>query len=142
MSVCLQRLGHSKARSLVAGRIISGWCGNAKARSLGVKHPALMKSKKTVKKKTTKSSFLRIAHMKVPVSVLKSDGSSVEDYLRRAFKDRFADVRSTMSKTAARIGREVLRENAMKYYERFRPPWRGWAVPGPLSLAKIRAIAK
>eukprot|EP00928_Gymnodinium_smaydae_P048660 TRINITY_DN32558_c0_g1_i1.p1 TRINITY_DN32558_c0_g1~~TRINITY_DN32558_c0_g1_i1.p1 ORF type:complete len:233 (+),score=26.73 TRINITY_DN32558_c0_g1_i1:68-700(+) len=142
MSVCLQRLGHSRDESLQAAKVITGRCAVAKGRALGILPKAKPKAKAKAKEsarvvRDESVTVLEIAGMKVP---LKPNGASaVDSYIRRSFKDRLGEVEGAMRKLATRIPTEDLRANAMRYYEKFRPAWKGWGVPGELILEDIRS---
>jgi hypothetical protein len=47
-----------------------------------------------------------------------------------------------MEEVASSYSKAQLEDNAMRLYERFRPAWKGWGVPGELHLRDIRAARK
>jgi len=161
MAVCLERLGAPRAAALGGGKLIASWCAVAKGRSLGL-IPAAPPAKETPLKRPAASSaaidpasFMRIAGQTVrcistPAGVRAADpktggavdGDSVERYLRGAFKGDFDAVRRAMASAAAAHSEGVLRRDAMLFYERFRPAWKGWGVKGELRLSDIRAVGR
>lgn len=68
--------------------------------------------------------------------------SSVDTYLKSAFKHDLDVVRVAMEKTARSYSAAELRGNAMNLYERFRPAYRGWGVKSELHIKDIRSAGK
>merc|ERR1712151_1298248 len=112
MSVCLRRLGHAEDTALTVAKVITGRCANAAGRALGIIRSPPPGDADVVKKPASRSSesagsIVEIAGHKVPVStsssgsVLAMNGgaaSSVDTYLKSAFKHDLEAVRRAMEK--------------------------------------------
>merc|ERR1712107_279165 len=70
------------------------------------------------------------------------DPATVAAYLERAFKGNLDPVRQAMETAAANHTKATLEHSAMRFYEQFRPQWKGWGVPGELRLTDIRSVGR
>lgn len=156
MTVCLRRLRYAEDTCLSVAKVVTGRCASAKGKSLGIFQAPESGEKATAKKPAAVEApeVCTIAGHKVPLAS-QPDGSllatsvgsvvnpkSVETYLNRAFKGDLTVVRSAMQKVASSYSAAEIQKDAMQLYERFRPAWKGWGVPGDLHLKDISAAAK
>merc|ERR1712048_1399229 len=113
MSVCLRRLGYAEETALTVAKVITGRCANAKGKALGIIRSSPSGDSDVAKKPASRSSesastTVNIAGHKVPVSmkdgnILAMNGgtaTSVNMYLKSAFKENLDAVRMAMEKTA------------------------------------------
>eukprot|EP00747_Dinoflagellata_sp_TGD_P087262 gnl/TRDRNA2_/TRDRNA2_163577_c0_seq2.p2 gnl/TRDRNA2_/TRDRNA2_163577_c0~~gnl/TRDRNA2_/TRDRNA2_163577_c0_seq2.p2 ORF type:complete len:157 (+),score=32.14 gnl/TRDRNA2_/TRDRNA2_163577_c0_seq2:229-699(+) len=156
MDVCLRRGGSSEGVALTAAKVITGRCASAKGKSLGIIKASSPLEKKPAARDSTKGSgatapVVQLSGHRVPLvkglAAAGPDGApldptAVRRYLESSFKDKLGAVRAAMEKTAASYTKQELKENAMSLYERFRPAWKGWGVPGELHLKDIAAARK
>lgn len=159
MSICLEKLGYSEEAALCAAQIITGLAARAKGKALGIirTSDASDASATTVKKKPSAKAESEIVvsiagfvlpldetpdGFKTPTGGSAANPDRVKAYLSRAFKETLDDVRSEMSRAAATYSRSDLKTEAMHLYERFRPAWKGWGVPGQLYIRDIRAVRR
>mmetsp|Transcript_73226 Transcript_73226/g.115878 ORF Transcript_73226/g.115878 Transcript_73226/m.115878 type:complete len:209 (-) Transcript_73226:94-720(-) len=156
MDVSLRRLGNPTEVALTAAKVITGWCAQAKGKSLGIIRSSASTEgapKKKPAAKTEHDAQVKIAGQVVPLAKTSSgmcavsggkpvDPSNVSKYLCTAFGTNYDVVRSAMEKTAKSYPARELESHAMDIYERFRPSWKGWGVKGQLHLKDIAAAGK
>merc|ERR1712196_106285 len=136
--------GHSEADALTAAKIITGLCANAKGKALGIYRtpPSKKPAAKTADTEPSDSVSIGGRVIRLPKGPSRPDPAKIEAYLRSAFKEHLVDVQTAMKKTSRSYGKEELRANAMRLYERFRPAWKGWGVTSELHLSDIAAAKK
>jgi len=133
-AIVAERLGNPPDTALTLGRAVSGSAAGVAATDttrlaeVQVTAPVLLLGK-TIRLLPTKDDELRAADIDQ-----RTDHTSVERYLVKAFGDRLAEVRAAMERLAATLPPQELNRVGFKMYERFRPDVpsgaEGWGAKG------------
>eukprot|EP00930_Biecheleria_cincta_P027926 TRINITY_DN19512_c0_g2_i1.p1 TRINITY_DN19512_c0_g2~~TRINITY_DN19512_c0_g2_i1.p1 ORF type:complete len:226 (-),score=40.41 TRINITY_DN19512_c0_g2_i1:66-716(-) len=149
ITVCMRRLGYKEDLALTSAKVVCAWCAQAKGKSLGIFPPAPERTpeeRRRAAEARRRVPAVAIAGMNIPVTSSGElatskgeplDPGQVDRYLRAAFKQHLQPARAAMERLANSRSVKELRAQAIRIYERFRPPWRGWGVPGELRISEI-----